>query len=166
MIAAAAPPLPLPVVDLAGLPAAAREGEARRVAAAEARRPFDLARGPLLRAALLRLGEREHALLLAMHHIVSDGWSMGVLVRELAALYRGVRRGRPSPLPELPVQYADFAVWQRQWLRGEVLAERSSPGGAGSSPARRRRWSCPPTAAAGRPELPRRAGAACRSAAS
>jgi amino acid adenylation domain-containing protein len=111
-------PLPLPFVDLSGLPAAAREREALRLGSAEARRPFDLARGPLLRAALLRLGEREHALLVGLHHIVSDGWSMGVFVRELGALYRG------EPMPDLPVQYADFAAWQRQWLCEDVMAER------------------------------------------
>ena len=107
--------VPLPVVDLGALPPARREAEARRIAAAEAARPFDLARGPLLRAALLELAPRRRALLLALHHIVTDGWSMGVLVREVKALYA------ESPLPELPVQYADFAVWQRRWLAGETL---------------------------------------------
>ncbi|HWM91030.1 MAG TPA: amino acid adenylation domain-containing protein [Thermoanaerobaculia bacterium] len=104
-------PFPLPMIDLRGLP----EGAAERLAREEAARPFDLARGPLLRAALLRVDEQEWVALLSMHHIVSDGWSMGVLVRETAALY--ARR----TLPELPVQYADFAVWQRGWLRGEAL---------------------------------------------
>jgi amino acid adenylation domain-containing protein len=116
--------LPLAIYDLAGLPAAARQQEARRLGAAEARRPFDLARGPLLRSALLRLGEREHVLLAGMHHIVSDGWSMGIFVRELGELYRGLASGEPAGLPELPIQYADFAAWQRQWLRGEVMEER------------------------------------------
>jgi amino acid adenylation domain-containing protein len=110
--------LPLPVFDLAGLPAAAREAEVLRIAGAEARRPYDLARGPLVRTTLLRLGEREHVFLLGMHHIVSDGWSLSVFVRELGALYRC------EALPELPVQYADFAAWQRQWLTGAVLEER------------------------------------------
>ncbi len=112
----------LPGVDLAGLPAARREAEARRLAREEARRPFDLAAGPLLRATLLRLiaGE-EHLALLTLHHIVSDGWSMGVLVRELGALYAACREGRPSALPPLPIQYADFAVWQRRTLAGEAL---------------------------------------------
>ena len=105
----------LPVVDLAGLPAAAREALARRLTVGESLRPFDLERGPLLRITLLRLDAREHLLLLTLHHIVSDGWSMGVLVRELLDLYRG------RLLPELPVQYADFAAWQRQWLAGDVL---------------------------------------------
>jgi len=107
----------LPRVDLSALPAGARDAEARGLAQAAAERPFDLAAGPLLRAALLCLARGEHALLLGMHHIVSDGWSMGVLVREVTALYGGA-----AALPELPLQYADFAVWQREWLQGETLA--------------------------------------------
>ncbi|HVR99673.1 MAG TPA: condensation domain-containing protein, partial [Thermoanaerobaculia bacterium] len=103
----------LPVLDLSHLPD--REERALDLARDEARRPFDLQRGPLLRLALVRLAGREHLLLLTLHHIVSDGWSMGVLLREIAALYSS------SPLPELTVQYADFAVWQRRWLQGEVL---------------------------------------------
>ncbi|NVJ19573.1 condensation domain-containing protein, partial [Myxococcus sp. AM010] len=86
-------------------------------------RPFNLEVGPLLRATLLREGEEAHVLVLVMHHIVSDGWSMGVLVRELVALYEAYSQGRESPLPELEVQYADYAVWQREWLKGEVLEE-------------------------------------------
>ncbi|HSP80286.1 MAG TPA: amino acid adenylation domain-containing protein, partial [Myxococcaceae bacterium] len=97
------------------------EEEVRRLAAEEAMRPFELTRGPLLRATLLRLGDEQHVLLLSMHHIVSDGWSMGVLIREVGALYGAFIDGRPSPLPELPVQYADHAVWQRRWLQGGVL---------------------------------------------
>ncbi|HEY4573462.1 MAG TPA: condensation domain-containing protein, partial [Thermoanaerobaculia bacterium] len=116
-------PLPLPLLDLSALPAAAREEEVLRVAIAEARRPYDLARGPLVRSALLRLGDREHVLLAGMHHIVSDGWSMGVFIRELGALYRALATAEPAALPELPIQYADFAAWQRRWLSGEVLAE-------------------------------------------
>ncbi|MBV9927461.1 MAG: amino acid adenylation domain-containing protein [Acidobacteria bacterium] len=113
----------LPVVDLTALPAGEREAEARRLAVAEARRPFDLAAGPLLRVGLLRLSEQEHVALITMHHIVSDGWSVGIFVREVAALYRAYAEGAGSPLPELPIQYADFAAWQREWLRGEVLEE-------------------------------------------
>jgi amino acid adenylation domain-containing protein/FkbM family methyltransferase len=113
--------LGLPSVDLSLL-TADREEEVRRLALEAARQPFDLERGPLLRTRLLRLGEEENVLLLSMHHIVSDGWSMGVLVRELGALYRAAVEGRPSPLPALPIQYPDFAVWQREWLSGEVLA--------------------------------------------
>ncbi|HET6230939.1 MAG TPA: non-ribosomal peptide synthase/polyketide synthase, partial [Longimicrobiaceae bacterium] len=114
-------PLALPVDDLSELPADAREAEAKRISTAEARTPFDLAAGPLLRTRLLRLAADEHVLLLAMHHTVSDGWSMGVFFRETAALYRAFADGRPSPLAEPELQYADFAVWQRGWLRGAEL---------------------------------------------
>ncbi len=116
------PAFPLPVFDLSGL-ADVRGTEAERLARAEAGQPFDLRRGPLVRALLLRLAPEEHILVSTMHHIASDGWSMGVLVREIAALYTAFREGRPSPLPELLVQYADHAVWQRQWLQGETLDE-------------------------------------------
>ena len=115
--------LEVPTVDLSGLPALVREAETGRLAGTEARRPFDLARGPLLRATLLRLGSAEHVGLFTLHHIVGDGWSMGVLVREVAALYGAFLGGAPSPLPELAVQYADYALWQREWLQGEVLEE-------------------------------------------
>ncbi|HEX5758263.1 MAG TPA: amino acid adenylation domain-containing protein [Thermoanaerobaculia bacterium] len=114
--------LPLPVADLGGLGAARAEAELRRLLAAAGARGFDLARGPLVRAALLRRTAEDHVLFVSLHHIVSDGWSLGVLRRELAALYGAFAEGRPSPLPELPVQYADFAAWQREWLRGETLA--------------------------------------------
>ncbi len=114
-------PFPLSVMDLSELPAGEREAAAAALTAEEAARPFDLTRGPLLRASLLRLAEEDHVVLLTLHHIVGDGWSLGVLVREIAALYPAFAEGRPSPLPELPVQYADYAVWQRSWLRGEVL---------------------------------------------
>ncbi|HEX2740525.1 MAG TPA: amino acid adenylation domain-containing protein [Rubrobacter sp.] len=113
----------LPVEDLSGLPQAEQEAEAKRLALEEKRRPFDLERGPLFRAGLLRLGKEEHVLLISMHHIVSDGWSMGVFWRELGALYGAFSGGEPSPLPGLPIQYADYALWQRQWLTGEVLEE-------------------------------------------
>jgi amino acid adenylation domain-containing protein len=109
------------VVDLTALPSALRELVAMDRVAEEARRPFDLARGPLLRVGLWRLGEMKHLMLLAMHHIVSDGWSLGVLIREVTALYTAFSLGLPSPFAELPVQYADFAAWQQGWLSGEVL---------------------------------------------
>jgi len=112
----------LPVLDLSGLPDGEREARALELSTAEARRPFDLVRGPLLRVRLLRLGATEHLLVLVLHHIVSDGWSMGVIFRELGALYRDATAGRSSSLPELPVQYADFAVWQRALLGGAELA--------------------------------------------
>ncbi len=118
--------IPLPLTDLSGLSEAKREAEARRLTTEEARQPFDLERGPLVRAGLLRLQAEEHVLVLNMHHIVSDGWSMGVFVRELRALYEAFSQGRPSPLPELPIQYADFAVWQREWLAGDVLERQLS----------------------------------------
>ncbi|MET0624306.1 MAG: condensation domain-containing protein, partial [Pyrinomonadaceae bacterium] len=113
----------LPFTDLQGLPAQEREAHARQLITAEAQRPFDLAAGPLLRAGLLKLDEEEHVALLTMHHIVSDGWSIEVLVKELGALYEAYSTGAESPLAELPVQYADYAAWQRGWLQGEVLEE-------------------------------------------
>ncbi|HSF40964.1 MAG TPA: amino acid adenylation domain-containing protein [Thermoanaerobaculia bacterium] len=111
----------LPETDLTGLPADRSEAEAHRIASQLAHQAFDLARGPLLKAALLRLGPGDHVLLLAMHHIVSDGWSTGILVRELAACYRRLAGEGVPPLPELPIQYADFAAWQRDTLQGELL---------------------------------------------
>jgi len=111
----------LPLSDLSGLSSAQRNDEAQRLAREEAQRPFNLATGPLVRARLLRLSPEDHVLLLSMHHIVSDGWSMGVLVREVAALYEAYAVGAESPLKELSLQYADYAVWQRDWLQGEVL---------------------------------------------
>ncbi|HYH45583.1 MAG TPA: condensation domain-containing protein, partial [Thermoanaerobaculia bacterium] len=119
------PPRPadLRVADLAGIPAAERDALAIELARAGLRQPFELDRGPLLRALLLRLGEQDHVLLFSIHHIVSDGWSMGVLVREVGALYRAAVLEQPASLPDLPIQYADYAVWQRNWLRGETLAE-------------------------------------------
>ncbi len=115
-VIAPASEIALPVVDLRD-----DEGEMLRLAREEARRPFDLARGPLFRAVLLRLANEDHILLLTIHHAVSDGWSQGVLIRETAALYEALTAGRPSPLPEPALQYADYAVWQRGRLRGEVL---------------------------------------------
>ncbi|HEV2765707.1 MAG TPA: amino acid adenylation domain-containing protein, partial [Pyrinomonadaceae bacterium] len=114
-------PLVVEVEDLGQVAEAGREAEALRLAGVEASLPFDLADGPLVRARLLRLSEQDYVLLLTMHHIVSDGWSSGILVGELTTLYGAFLRGEPSPLPELEVQYADYAVWQRGWLSGEVL---------------------------------------------
>ncbi len=115
--------LSLPVVDLSGLPAGEKERAVRRLAEAEARRPFDLARGPLARVLLARLGERDHACFFTLHHIAGDAGSLSVINREMAALYAAFAAGLPSPLPELPIQYADFAVWQRERLREETLGE-------------------------------------------
>lgn len=109
------------LIDLSHLTDLRREMETTRLAEEEARRPFDLAKGPLLRVRLLKLGDREHVALLTMHHIISDGWSMGVLIREIATLYAAFSQGLPSPLPELPIQYADFAIWQRDQLKEEGL---------------------------------------------
>ncbi|MFP2934768.1 condensation domain-containing protein, partial [Pyxidicoccus sp. 3LG] len=119
-----AAPLSLPVVDLSALPESERQDEVLRRVREEALRPFDLAAGPLFRVTLLRLEEREHVLLSTMHHIVSDGWSTGVLVRELGALYSAHLSGVRAELPPLPVQYADFAAWQRGWLRDDALDAR------------------------------------------
>ncbi|MEG5026529.1 amino acid adenylation domain-containing protein [Microcoleus sp. AT8-B1] len=119
-----APPvsrLLLPVIDLREVPQSDREAAVKQLSAKEAQQPFDLERGPLLGTSLLQLSEEEYVLLLTMHHIVSDGWSIGVLARELAAIYEALSAGNQPQLPELPVQYADFAIWQRNWLWGEVL---------------------------------------------
>jgi amino acid adenylation domain-containing protein len=110
------------LIPLDALPEESREEEVRRLAQAEAQQPFNLETEPLWRAKLLRLSDSEHVLLLTLHHIISDGWSMGLFWRELSALYAAFSRGQPSPLPPLPIQYADFAIWQRNYLQGEVLA--------------------------------------------
>ncbi|MBN1238807.1 MAG: AMP-binding protein, partial [Gammaproteobacteria bacterium] len=111
----------LPIVDLAQLDPARRDPVARHLADSHARRAFDLRRGPLWHVLLLRLDDEEHVLSVVLHHIVFDGWSAGVLVAEIAESYRALTAGAAPNLPELPVQYADFAVWQRGWLRGERL---------------------------------------------
>jgi hypothetical protein len=116
----------LPLTDLCGLPETEREAAVARLAAQEARAPFDLARGPLFRARLLQLGTDDHVVLLTLHHIISDGWSMGVLVREIALLYTAYSTGRPSPLPDLPIQYADYTVWQRERLEGGGLEQQAA----------------------------------------
>jgi amino acid adenylation domain-containing protein len=114
----------LPVVDLTSIPdEEQREAEATRLAQAEAREPFNLKQAPLMRGKLLRLGELNHVLLFTMHHIISDAWSMGVLIEEVSVLYDAFSQGRPSSLPEVPIQYADYTVWQREWLQGGVLEE-------------------------------------------
>jgi amino acid adenylation domain-containing protein len=115
----------LPRIDLTGLPPERREGELARLAEREASTPFDLARGPLWRARLVVLAprDRDTALLVTLHHIIGDGWSVGVLIREVVALYRAAVAGAPSPLPELAVQYTDFALWQRERLSEEKGTE-------------------------------------------
>ncbi len=116
-----AAPLALTFDDLAALPHAEAEARLQWLAGDEAQTPFALATGPLIRARLLRVGEDEHVVLITLHHIISDGWSIGVLMQELAALYAAFSEGRPSPLPALALQYADYAAWQRAWLDGEAL---------------------------------------------
>src|SRR5262249_28745881 len=117
----AAEPFRIPTIDLRPLASSEREARAGALAAEEATRPFDLTRGPVLRAVLLRLGEQDHVLLLTLHHIVADGWSIALLVEELSALYAAVSGAMPSPLSALPLQYGDFARWQREYLRGPAL---------------------------------------------
>ncbi|OYE01267.1 condensation domain-containing protein, partial [Nostoc sp. 'Peltigera membranacea cyanobiont' 232] len=116
-----ATPLTLLIFDISELPLNQQEAEVRQQASQEAQKPFVLNSDLLVRAKLLRLSKQEYILLLTMHHIVSDGWSIGVMVRELVTLYQAFCDGQPSPLAALPIQYVDFAVWQKQWLQGEVL---------------------------------------------
>ncbi|MGA9769788.1 MAG: amino acid adenylation domain-containing protein, partial [Blastocatellia bacterium] len=120
-----APALPLDIthLDLRAIPVDQRDEAVKRLAGEEARQPFDLRTDLPLRGRLLELSDRDHVLLLTLHHIVSDGWSMGVLVREVAALYQAFSKGELSPLAELEIQYTDFAYWQRDWLQGEVIDE-------------------------------------------
>jgi amino acid adenylation domain-containing protein len=115
-------PISLKVIDLSRLPPAARDLCARRLVEIEGRRPFDLTNDAMLRATLMRLDDEHHWAVLTLHHIVADGWSMGILIRETAALYQAFAEGQISPLPELSIQYTDFAQWQREWLQGERLA--------------------------------------------
>jgi hypothetical protein len=111
--------LPLTVVDLSA--SSKREEEARHISQEEASRPFNLMRDPITRNLLVKIDEEDHVLLMTTHHIASDGWSTGILLRELTALYKGALTGEATSLPELPIQYADFAVWQREWLQGDIL---------------------------------------------
>jgi amino acid adenylation domain-containing protein len=118
--------LTIPVVDLTGYPQHELETEVRRLSDEEALRPFDLAQGPLVRVSLIRLGEDAHVLLVTTHHIISDGWSTVVFFQELSQLYEAFSKGERSPLPELPIQYPDYATWQREWLQGQVLEKQLS----------------------------------------
>src|SRR2546426_9165615 len=120
IIATSTPPTLLQV-DLEHLPEAERELKAKQLVTAEVHRPFDLAVGPLLRTMLVRMRAEEHILLLVLHHIVADGQSIEVFFRELSELYSAALTGRAAALPVLPIQYADYAVWQREWLQGAVL---------------------------------------------
>jgi hypothetical protein len=116
-------PLPLQVVDIRHLPGVERDAGVQNLLQQQMQASFDLKQGPLLRITLVRLKDDEHVLLLAMHHIVSDAWSMDVFIGEVVALYQGYAAGREVVLPALPIQYADFAAWQREWLQGDVLEE-------------------------------------------
>ena len=116
----------LPLIDLSGLSNEHREVETYRLVLVEAGQPFNLEHGPLFRTTLLHLGAEEHVVLLTLHHIISDGWSMGVLVREIATIYEAYSQDLPSPLSELPIQYADYAHWQRQWLQDDLLESQLS----------------------------------------
>ena len=111
--------LDVPLIDLSETPKQDREAEALRLLKDEASRPFDLMNDPLMRALLVRIDECEHLLLITMHHIVTDGWSMGIFNRELSELYEADTAGREPSLPELPIQYVDYAAWQRHSLAGE-----------------------------------------------
>src|SRR5262249_53294607 len=115
--------LELPLLDLREMPETMREAEVQRLGVKEAQHVFDLARGPLFRALVVRVADDDHRLQLNMHHIISDGWSTGGLMHELSVLYEAYASGGKSPLPELPLQYADFAQQQREYLSGERLAE-------------------------------------------
>ncbi len=116
----------LPAIDLRDLPEAEREPRALEIAVAQAERLFDLEQCPLLRVTLIQLGEQDHALAYTLHHIIADHWSMGILINEISMLYMAFSTGAPSPLPELAIQYADFAYWQQQWLQGEMLDKQLS----------------------------------------
>jgi amino acid adenylation domain-containing protein len=115
--------IPMRHLDLTELPEAEQQSALRRLLDEQSLQPFDLKKGPLLRITLVRQSQEEHVVLMAMHHIVTDGWSMNILVQETIALYEAYSSGRAPDLPPLPLQYADFAVWQRNWLQGEILAQ-------------------------------------------
>lgn len=116
----------LPKIDLRQLPVSEREAAAQQLLLQETQQPFNLEQGPLLRVTLLQLSGSEYVLAIALHHIVFDEWSTALLIRELSLLYTALSLGEPAPLPLLPIQYADFASWQRQWLQGEVLESQLS----------------------------------------
>jgi amino acid adenylation domain-containing protein len=125
-IIAPAMPFTLSVVDLREFEEKEREAETQRRVKEDASKPFDLSSGPLLRTSLLRMSEQEYVVLLTMHHIISDGWSLDIFLSEMVVLYSAFSLGRPSPLPALRIQYSDFALWQRRWLRGDVLVSHLS----------------------------------------
>lgn len=114
-------PVPLPLIDISEMAEAEREAQGLQLAYAEMLRPFNLAQGPLLRVTLVKLGAAEHLMLFTLHHMVSDGWAAGIMINEVGVLYEAFAKGHSSPLPELPIQYADYAYWQSRWLQGEAL---------------------------------------------
>ncbi|WP_456407429.1 amino acid adenylation domain-containing protein [Caldithrix abyssi] len=116
-----AQPVKLPVTDLSGLPEEEQKQQLKKLTLEENRKPFDLKSGPLFRTQLIKLNEKEHVILLTMHHIISDGWSMGIFMQEIAAFYKHIVEGKEARLPELEIQYVDYAVWQQNWLKGETL---------------------------------------------
>src|SRR5260370_2311994 len=118
--------IPLPVIDLRALSKVLQKAEVLRLATEEAQQPFDLTQGPLVRASLLQLGAEEHVLLLSVHHIICDRWSMGVCLRELSSLYEAFLSGQLSPLPKPPMSYADFALEQQAWLKGDTATQQLS----------------------------------------
>ncbi|MCC5621781.1 non-ribosomal peptide synthetase [Nostoc sp. CHAB 5715] len=118
--------LTLPTINLEELSEVEQEAEVQNLVIQEIQKPFNLSQAPLLRATLLRLSKIKHILIFTMHHVISDAWSMGVLIKEVAALYEAFSKGQPSPLSELPIQYVDFANWQQQWLQGEILESQIS----------------------------------------
>src|SRR5207302_4163682 len=113
----------VPILNLADFPESVREREALRIASEEGKKPFDLTRGPLLRTALLQLSRDQYILVLAMHHIITDGWSISILFRELTHCYEAFASGREPQLPELPIRYVEYAQWQREYIAGELLAK-------------------------------------------
>jgi hypothetical protein len=119
-------PVDLPVLDISGLAVSQRDAEVQRTAAELRGRRFDLSKDIPLRLALIRLSPRSHVLVVVKHHIAFDGWSSSVFSRELVTLYKWLTCGGTNPLPELPIQYADYAVWQREWLQGEALQKQLS----------------------------------------
>jgi len=145
--------LPLAELDLSGLSEQEREREWTHVVREEVRKPFDFSRAPLLRVTMIHLSAHEHRLLLSIHHILADEWSMEVVHRELKQLYEAFSQGRPSPLPELPIQYADFACWKRNWLQERCWKTRL-PIGRKNCLGAHSRWNCPPTSRARNAKLP------------
>ena len=115
--------LDIPLTDISSIPEDEREVALSRLVSQESSKPFDLSKDRMLRVQLIRVSADEHVLLATMHHIASDGWSIGILITEFSALYTSYTQGQDNPLPELSIQYADYAQWQRDWLQGEVLSE-------------------------------------------